>query len=157
MLVNFEFEEGKNSVLTKIDGKISFPDRKGPQPSGGEIWEVEISGQNRKGTVNFLNLVNGPMDVDHNAKVGIRDGALFNAQNRLRKARTIAGRHARIEIWEKTTTRQAKNGLVLVIQGKKVLCFNETGKKTILKAKDIDFSSWQSAPPAYQLLMKLGM
>lgn len=38
----------------KIDGRYSFPDRNGPQPQDGDIWEVEICGQNPNGTVWFL-------------------------------------------------------------------------------------------------------
>jgi hypothetical protein len=44
-------------VMAKIDGKVSFPERRGPQPKPGEEWLVEITGQNPKGTVNFLKCV----------------------------------------------------------------------------------------------------
>ena len=52
------FESGRNnSVMTKIDGVVSFPERNGKQPKPGEVWEVEITGQNATGKVNFLRCV----------------------------------------------------------------------------------------------------
>jgi len=56
MIVKFEASrEGK--PIVQIDGKTSFPERFGVQPAVGEKWEVEISGQNPAGTVNFLQLL----------------------------------------------------------------------------------------------------
>jgi hypothetical protein len=43
--------------MAYVDGKISFPERRGVTPEVGEVWEVSVSGQNPKGTVNFLCLV----------------------------------------------------------------------------------------------------
>ena len=52
------FESGRNnSVMAKVDGVISFPERRGPQPQAGEVWEVEVAGQNATGRVNFLRMV----------------------------------------------------------------------------------------------------
>lgn len=54
------FFKGKNSsdVLTRIEGKVSFPNRNGVQPKENEIWDIEILGQNKTGKVNFLKLLN---------------------------------------------------------------------------------------------------
>ena len=52
------FESGRNnSIMTRIDGVVSFPERNGKQPKPGEVWEVEIIGQNSTGKVNFLRMV----------------------------------------------------------------------------------------------------
>ncbi len=49
-------KDGK-SILTRVDGRVSFPERNGKQPQIGEQWEVEIAGTNPAGTVNFLRLI----------------------------------------------------------------------------------------------------
>ena len=45
-------------VMTKVDGRVAFPDRRlwrgRPQPQDGDIWEVEIAGENPRQTVYFL-------------------------------------------------------------------------------------------------------
>lgn len=45
-------------VMTKIDGRAAFPDRRWtkthPLPNPGEEWEVTVAGENPKGTVYFL-------------------------------------------------------------------------------------------------------
>ena len=52
------FESGRNgSVMAKIDGVVSFPERNGKQPKPGEVWEVEIISKNSTGKVNFLRMV----------------------------------------------------------------------------------------------------
>ena len=52
------FEAGRNnSIMTRIDGVVSFPERNGKQPKTGEVWEVEIIGKNSTGKVNFLRIV----------------------------------------------------------------------------------------------------
>jgi len=52
---------GRNGVvLTRTkDGRISFPDQRinQPEPKDGEVWRVEITGQNPRKTVNFLRLI----------------------------------------------------------------------------------------------------
>lgn len=44
--------------MAKVDGKISFPERKeGAVPVIGETWKVEVIGTNPGETVNFLRLI----------------------------------------------------------------------------------------------------
>lgn len=43
--------------MTRVMGKISFPDKKSPTPKIGSVWEVRVSGGNAAGTVSFLRLV----------------------------------------------------------------------------------------------------
>lgn len=38
----------------KIGGRYAFPDRKGAQPADGDIWQVEVAGENPSGSVYFL-------------------------------------------------------------------------------------------------------
>lgn len=38
----------------RVNGRRTFPDRKGPQPKDGEKWSVKLSGQNPSGTVHFV-------------------------------------------------------------------------------------------------------
>lgn len=51
------FESREGEPMAYIDGKISFPNRYGVKPKVGEIWEVEISGQNPKGNINYLKMI----------------------------------------------------------------------------------------------------
>jgi hypothetical protein len=53
------FEESRDgSPMARIDGKISFPSKEFVGlAKPGEIWEVEVVGQNKKGTVLFLRLI----------------------------------------------------------------------------------------------------
>lgn len=52
------FEAGRDgNPVTRIMGKIAFPERRGPQPAVGEEWEVIVSGTNPARTVVFLKLV----------------------------------------------------------------------------------------------------
>ena len=53
-----EFVSGRDGrPMTRVMGKISFPDRQSPTPKIGSVWEVAVSGSNAAGTVNFLRLV----------------------------------------------------------------------------------------------------
>lgn len=55
-MLQVKFNSGRNdSIITRIDGKIAFAERKGPQPHPGETWEVEIAGQGK--CVLFLRLI----------------------------------------------------------------------------------------------------
>ena len=60
---NVEFEENtglnRSGLRTKnrIGGKISFPDRRGPQPQAGDVWTVEISGTNPNDSVYFVKCI----------------------------------------------------------------------------------------------------
>lgn len=54
------FQPANNGgVMCKVNGRVSFPARnwRGQQPAAGDEWEVEVSGQNAAGTVNFLSPV----------------------------------------------------------------------------------------------------
>jgi hypothetical protein len=56
-MITVIFEEGRNGgVMTRFEGKVSFPEKNGPQPQAGEEWEVLNVSSNPKGTVNFLKL-----------------------------------------------------------------------------------------------------
>jgi len=53
-----EFGKGRNgSVITKVEGKIAFPEKNGNQPQVGETWLVRKSGENNARTVIFLKLI----------------------------------------------------------------------------------------------------
>ncbi|NBO22901.1 hypothetical protein EBU94_06155 [bacterium] len=56
--VEFEANTGENrtglKAVNRIGGKVAFPDRRGEQPEAGDIWTVEITGTNPKGTVYFV-------------------------------------------------------------------------------------------------------
>lgn len=60
---NVEFEENtglnRSGLRTKnrIGGKVSFPDRRGPQPQAGDVWTVEISGTNPNDSVYFVKCI----------------------------------------------------------------------------------------------------
>lgn len=41
----------------KVNGRIAFPERRGPQPSSGDIWKVKIAGANPTGSVYFLKCI----------------------------------------------------------------------------------------------------
>ncbi len=41
----------------RVGGRYSFPDRSGPQPEDGEVWEVEVTAQNPAGSVYFLRCI----------------------------------------------------------------------------------------------------
>lgn len=56
-MVKFEAGREQGTVLAMIAGKVSFPDRSGPQPKVGETWEVQVTGTNSSGKVNFLKLI----------------------------------------------------------------------------------------------------
>ena len=54
-----EFERGRRGdAMTRIGGRVAFPDRRAwrgfPDPQVGDEWEVEIAGENPRGTVYFL-------------------------------------------------------------------------------------------------------
>lgn len=52
------FEGGRDgSPMTRVNGKIAFPERGGKLPKVGETWEVELAGTNPRGTVHFLRLI----------------------------------------------------------------------------------------------------
>lgn len=56
--MNVIFEVGRDGApMCRIGGKVSFPERRGVKPAVGDEWEVEITGQNKSGSVNFLRLV----------------------------------------------------------------------------------------------------
>lgn len=56
LIVKFD-RSREGGPIARIDGRVSFPERKGHQPRVGEEWEVEISGGNTAGTVNFIRLI----------------------------------------------------------------------------------------------------
>jgi hypothetical protein len=57
-LIQVEFNRGrKGDLVAFIGGKPAFPDRRGPQPCEGDIWNVEIAGENPAQTVIFLRLI----------------------------------------------------------------------------------------------------
>ncbi len=48
-------KSGGVMAADRVDGRVAFPDSKGPQPAVGEWWEVEIAGENKpKCSVWFL-------------------------------------------------------------------------------------------------------
>lgn len=52
-----EFVEAQNGgvmVEYRISGKVAFPERKGPQPKAGDIWQCKIAGQNPAQSVYFV-------------------------------------------------------------------------------------------------------
>lgn len=54
-----EFSPARDGgVMTRIGGRVAFPDRRAwrgvPAPQPGDEWEVEVSGENPRGTVYFL-------------------------------------------------------------------------------------------------------
>ncbi len=54
-----DFERGRRGdVMTRIGGRVAFPDRRAwrgfPAPQAGDEWEVEVVGENPRGTVYFL-------------------------------------------------------------------------------------------------------
>lgn len=56
-MITVVFEEGRNGgVMCRFEGKVSFPEKNGPQPKADEEWEVVNVSSNPKGTVNFLKL-----------------------------------------------------------------------------------------------------
>ena len=67
--MRIQFTPARNGgVMAKVDGIVSFPERRGPQPQAGEVWEVEITGQNATGKVNFLRCIkNISALIDENA------------------------------------------------------------------------------------------
>ena len=72
-------------VKGKHLGKVAFPDRRWrPAPKVGETWEVEVSGENRKGTVAFLMPVR-KIDVEREE----RRAAFLEAINNAFQARGI--------------------------------------------------------------------
>ena len=51
--------ERDEAVMSRLEGKVSFPER-GWAPKPGETYEVEIIGQSRSGKAQFLRKVAGP-------------------------------------------------------------------------------------------------
>ena len=49
-----KFEAGKNGPITKVEGRVAFPERNGKQPQVGETWLVRKAGENKARTVTFL-------------------------------------------------------------------------------------------------------
>ena len=53
------FKMGRDDVMARIDGKVSFPER-GWAPKAGETYEVAIVGQSKSGKAQFLRRIAGP-------------------------------------------------------------------------------------------------
>lgn len=87
-MLNVNFVEGRNnSILARIDGRVAFPERRGPQPQAGEVWEVKITGQNSRETVNFLRLERkvfgaGEWYEAHQYYLAMPEGAVYIGQER---------------------------------------------------------------------------
>jgi len=99
-----KFKNGRNdSVLTIIDGKVSFPDRNWSKthhlPKEGEMWEVEISGSNAKGSVNFLKPVKSPEEIKAALKESIRLQKLEMDTKRKKIAEKIDKAWEEIQAW----------------------------------------------------------
>jgi hypothetical protein len=75
------FQAGRDgSAMTRVNGKVAFPDRRGPQPQVGETWDVEPCGSNPAGTVIFLRLVRKVDDSVYAAEAAERRAAEEAAQ-----------------------------------------------------------------------------
>jgi len=56
--MRLQFVGGRDGLpLTYCNGKVAFPDKRGPRPAIGSTWNCEILGENPRGTVVFLRLV----------------------------------------------------------------------------------------------------
>lgn len=52
------FQYGRDgSAMAKVNGRVAFPSKKGPEARAYERWIVAIEGENPRGTVYFLRLV----------------------------------------------------------------------------------------------------
>lgn len=51
------FETTGKGIFARVGGKVSFPRRDGQQPVVGEVWSVEVTGENAGKTVYFLQLL----------------------------------------------------------------------------------------------------
>jgi len=79
MMKIVKFVSARNDgVMTKVEGRVSFPQRNGPQPQEGSVWAVEIAGSNPRNTVNFLRLIKPVEVIGENRGLGIRDDTLTN-------------------------------------------------------------------------------
>lgn len=56
--MRLQFERGREGLpLTYCNGKVAFPDKRGPKPAIGSTWNCEVQGENPARTVIFLRLV----------------------------------------------------------------------------------------------------
>lgn len=65
----------EGGVMTKVNGKVAFPSRRDPrahEPNPGETWTVEIDGQNAKGSVIFLRLIESEKDRQNRRSLEIK-------------------------------------------------------------------------------------
>lgn len=90
-----ESRDGK--AMSHVDGKVAFPERGGPNPRPGEVWEVQTSGESRNGRAVFLKLVNGPLSV---ADVDIRDDVIMVKGVAGRWVTSIQGSNAQIILFQ---------------------------------------------------------
>ena len=64
IIVVFQSARG-GGVMTHLNGRVAFPSKRDPragEPKDGETWVVSIEGENPRGTVWFLRLVESPTD-----------------------------------------------------------------------------------------------
>ncbi len=57
-MTQVQFQAARDGgVMARYEGKVAFPERRGPQPQAGETWECEKAGENASGRVVFLRCV----------------------------------------------------------------------------------------------------
>lgn len=83
--VEFEANTGKDrsGIRTKnrIGGKISFPDRRGPQPLPGEIWTVQITNTNPNESVYFVKCLKRESALEEQHSQDVRNSVADNPKN----------------------------------------------------------------------------
>jgi len=146
------FCEARNGgPMTKIESTVSFPDRRGQQPKIGEVWEVEISGQNHRGTVKFLRLVR-PAEV---FGVHLLDGAFSGSTGRLRpvgkavekngwayQAHVHFSGRVKPRRFGQTLARKVVNGKLVVISTGKAV-YNTTSREVFLEGVGMAESQYE--------------
>jgi len=85
-------------VMTKVDGRVAFPDRRlwrgCPQPQDGDIWEVEIAGENPRQTVYFLRPVRRVSTRAEQEQAAAEKRARERVKNRVWSANRLIRRRA---------------------------------------------------------------
>jgi hypothetical protein len=125
--MRLQFERGREGLpLTYCNGKVAFPDKRGPKPAIGSVWNCEVQGENPARTVIFLRLIS-EVDIaaekaaEQAAKNAAAD-ALEAADKALRAARAAAQESFRLELeaapWTTVCDRTfAFHGEILELRG----------------------------------------
>jgi hypothetical protein len=125
--MRLQFEAGREGLpLTYCNGKVAFPDKRGPKPAIGSTWNCDILGENPRGTVIFLRLIS-EVDIaaekaaEQAAKNAAAD-ALEAEAHALQAARAAAQESFRLELeaapWTTICDRTFQfNGEILELRG----------------------------------------